>query len=218
MAFERLFIKVERKLGGIELDGVITETHSNSVKLTSNPVELGVSSTDHAIVEPKQLSLDVVVSDYPLRFNPIQTIADSIQGFTTHVTSSLNTRSNIKYAGIVQLMERREKFSVQTGLVEYDNMLITGLSVIRDKDSSSIARMLIDLQEIIEVRSEVRELTDDELTNVKTRGQAKPTEDTGNKSEQPVSEEDAGSLLKQARDFVGGTVSDAIKFGSGLLQ
>ena len=57
MAFENLFIRTKKSIGGIELDAVLTETHNNQVRLTKNPVELGADITDHAVIEPKRLNI-----------------------------------------------------------------------------------------------------------------------------------------------------------------
>ena len=53
MAFENLFIRTRKSLGGIQLDAVLSESHNNVVRTTKNPVELGADITDHSIIEPK---------------------------------------------------------------------------------------------------------------------------------------------------------------------
>jgi len=62
MAFENLFIRTKRSIAGVQLDAMISEAHDNSVRLTKHPIEKGADITDHAVVEPKRITLNGVVT------------------------------------------------------------------------------------------------------------------------------------------------------------
>lgn len=48
-----------------EIDAVIAEDANTDADVTDNPVEQGVSTTDHVRLKPKSLTLDCLVSDTP---------------------------------------------------------------------------------------------------------------------------------------------------------
>ena len=155
MAFENLFVRSRKTLGGIQLDAVLSETTSSDIRTTSNPVEAGADITDHAIIEPKKIQILAEVSDTPLGLAAIGEIVDLITGLFGTSTSSNLTRSNAAYNGLVQIQEQREPISVQTGLKLYDNMLIKNITVTRDKDTSRIVRMNITMEEVRIVNTEL---------------------------------------------------------------
>ena len=203
MAFENLFIRTEKSIGGIQLDAVISEAHSNEVSLTSNPVELGAEITDHAVVQPKKLNIVAQVSDTPMGLAAFGQIVDLVTGlFGTSTTDNI-TRSNAAYNAIIQLQEEREPIEIQTKLKLYTNMIITNVSVQQDKNTSRIVRMSIDLQQVIITESEVVQLTEEQLQAGSATEQASPAEKSGRKEavEPPASTDK--SVLKTLIDWVG---------------
>ena len=204
MAFENLFIRTQKSIGGIQLDAVISETHSNEVSLTSNPVELGAEITDHAVVQPKKLNIVAQVSDTPMGLAAFGQIVDLVTGlFGTSTTDNI-TRSNAAYNAIIQLQEEREPIEIQTKLKLYTNMIITNVSVQQDKNTSRIVRMSIDLQQVIITESEIVQLTEEQLQAGSAKEQASPAEKSGRKEtvEPPASTKK--SVLKAGIDWVSG--------------
>ncbi|MCG5369555.1 hypothetical protein L7834_007655 [Providencia rettgeri] len=55
---------VTRSIGDFELDCTVREEHSSSLRLTKNPVESGADIADHAILEPKSLTITGIVVGY----------------------------------------------------------------------------------------------------------------------------------------------------------
>lgn len=147
----------------ITLDAVIEEQHTNSIRLTSNPVELGANINDHAIIEPDKILIRGVVTDTPLGFAALTQIVDTVTGLFGSSTSDNLTRSQQAYSLIKQLMNDRLPIEVQTGLINYTNMMITGVNIARDKDTSKVAIMEISLEQIIIVDSEVVVLSEGDL-------------------------------------------------------
>ena len=201
MAFENLFIRSQKTIGGIQLDAVLSESHNNSVSISNNPVELGANITDNAIIDPKRITMVVEVSDTPLSGAAFGAIVDLITGLFGSSTTDNLTRSNTAYNAMVQLMEAREPIEVQTKLVNYTDMLITNINATQDKDTSRIARMVIALEEIIIVESEVVQLEAKTLQSGTPRQQGSPAENKGRQEPIPVNENTNKSVLKSVIDW-----------------
>lgn len=201
MAFENLFIRTKKSIGGIELDAVISESHSNRVRVTKNPIELGADITDHAIIEPKSIRILAQVSDSPLGAAALGQIVDLISGlFGTSTTENI-TRSNAAYNAMVQLMEQREPIEVQTKLLLYSNMIITSLSVIQDKDSSNVTLMDITLEEVFITESKSVKLDQSQLSG-SAKSQASSAENKGRQEAKTPDETTNKSVLKSINDWV----------------
>ena len=202
MSFENLFIRTEKSIGGIQLDAVISESHTNEVSLTSNPVEFGAEITDNAVTQPKKVNILAQVSDTPMGLAAFGQIVDLVTGlFGTSTTDNI-TRSNAAYNAIIQLQEEREPIEIQTRLKLYTDMVITKVTTIQDKDTSRIARMSIDLQQVIITQSEIVQLTEEQLQAGSAREQASPAEKSGRKEAVEPPADTNKSVLKTIIDWV----------------
>lgn len=202
MAFENLFIRTKKSLGGIELDAVLSETHNNQVTLTKNPVEFGVNITDHAYVEPKKINIVAQVSDTPLGAAAFGQIVDLITGLFGTATIANITRSAAAYEAMVQLMEAREPLIVQTKLKQYTNMVIVALSAPQDKDTSRVVRMTIALEEVIISESKLIQIDPAQLAQGTTREQGSPAENRGREETIIPPAKTEQSVLKSVIDWV----------------
>jgi hypothetical protein len=197
MAFENLFIRTKRSLGGIQLDSVLEEAHDNTIRLTQNPIESGVDVTDHAIVVPKKLSMRAVVTDSPLGLAAFALLVDSVTNLFGTSTNENATRSQQAYALLLALKERREPIVVTTRLVVYDNMVITRLAVVQDKDTSQAVFLNIELEQIIITESQIVDIPPSDLEEGTTREQASPPIDNGRQETIPVGDSTQTSVLQQ---------------------
>jgi len=204
MAFENIFIRVPNKIGSITLDAVIEESHGSPVRLTTNPVEEGVDITDHAIIEPKTLSMRAVVSDNPLGIAAFTKIVDDITGLFGSSTSENNTRSNQAYSALVTLQEARQPLEIITSLLVYTDMFITDINTIRDKDTSKIVFMDITFEEVLITSSEIITLSEEDLASGATQKQAASKTELGRKEPVEPSAGAQSSVLKKLIKFVGG--------------
>ena len=50
-------------IGGMAFDGILRTDHASHVRTTQYPVQTGVTMTDHAIVEPAELTIDIMMTD-----------------------------------------------------------------------------------------------------------------------------------------------------------
>lgn len=115
-------VAIVRNVGGFVFDAWLREDHTHEAEITDEPLETGESASDHAYMKPYKLQISVGVGDVLL--------GDS---------------SNDDYAGaramnamslLTSLQESFEPFSVQTGLMLYENMLIEKLRPSQDKDTA----------------------------------------------------------------------------------
>ena len=203
MAFENLFIRTQKSIGGIQLDAVISESHVNEVSLTNNPVEFGAEITDNAVTQPKQINIIAEISDTPLGVAAFGQIVDLVTGLFGSSTSENITRSNAAYNAVIQIQEDREPIQIQTKLKLYTNMIITNVSVQQDKNTSRIVRMSIDLQQVIITESEIVQLTEEQLQAGSTKEQASSAEKSGRKEATEPSAATDKSVLKTLIDWVG---------------
>ncbi len=204
MAFENLFVRTKKSLGGIQLDAVLSETHTNEIRLTKNPVELGADITDHAIIEPKRINIVAQVSDTPLGTAALGEIVDLVTGLFGTATSDNITRSNAAYNAMLQLMEQREPIEVQTRLKLYTDMIITNLTTTQDKDSSRIALMTLNLEEVLITESQIVKLDPEQLQEGTAREQGSSPEKKGRQEPVTPTESTNKSVLKSVTDWIGG--------------
>lgn len=107
-------------IGPVPIDCFLSERHSSELDITEIPIETGAKITDHAVIVPKRLTLDV---------------ADAGAAAT--------------YAALVAFQETRVPFTLVTGLTVYNNLLIKRIDADRDAQFSRILRCRCDLQEIL---------------------------------------------------------------------
>ncbi len=141
MALENLLITIKRNIGGIKVDGVITENTSLSMRVTTNPVESGFIVADHVIEEPLRYSMTGIITDTPLGAAAFSELAGSVVDAATGVfgqsESSSSTRSRQAYDELIKLMKNKELITVSTGLKRYDNLIFESISVSADKATSN---------------------------------------------------------------------------------
>lgn len=201
MAFENLFLRTKKSIGGIQLDAVLRESHSNRVTLSNNPLELGADIVDHARVEPKELSLIAVVSDTPLGGAAIGEIVDTVTGKFGSSNEPNITRSNAAYNSLLDLQRSLEPIDVQTKLVLYENMVIVDIRVSQEADTSRSIELFIDLKEAIIVESEIVILTEEQLSNSLKKIASSPDK-KGRKAPITPSETTRTSALKTISNWV----------------
>lgn len=203
MSLKQIFVRTTRTIGTIQLDAVLSEEHGSVVSITKNPVEAGADITDHAIVQPKKLSIRGVVSDSPLGLAAFGQLIDSVTRlFGTSTTDNL-TRSQQAYEAMLFLMEQREPIEVTTGLRQYKNMLITSLNSVQDKNSSRIVVMELGLEEIVLVISVTKDIPAEAL-EPSVRQSASPIAEKGKEEISDVVDDKKTTVLKKMIDWVRG--------------
>lgn len=110
--------------GNIELDATLDESHEWQADATMNPVETGAPVTDHVIEMPDRLRITGVVTDAP-----IYTSANLSGLFNL---TPLETRTQPVFDFLYRLIKLREPMTVYTKFKNYDNMVLTSVTIPRN--------------------------------------------------------------------------------------
>ena len=107
-------------IGPVPIDCVISEKLESTLEITEIAVENGSKITDHAVIMPKKITLELA-----------------------------NANAAASYDAIERFQESRIPFTFVSGLKVFSNMLIKRISAERDATYSKILKATVDLQEII---------------------------------------------------------------------
>lgn len=113
-------------IGGLMFDAVIKTDHSSKVTATSHPVEGGANITDHAFVEPAEVTIEIGMTDC----NGV--------GVSDKMFSALQSLQN-----------SRRPISIQTRFKRYSNMLIMSMSVPDDYTTMNALKAVLMCKEIL---------------------------------------------------------------------
>ena len=125
------------------IDAHPDESHSITVSKTDYPIETGSSLTDNAVNEPDKLTLEGWVSDLLIPTNALV----QIEG-----------RPIEAWERIRALAKAREPLTVVTSLQTYENMLITSVSSVKNKDTGQTLRFIIELEETLFAETQLARL------------------------------------------------------------
>lgn len=107
-------------IGPVPIDCVISEKPESMLEITEIAIEDGSRVSDHAVVMPKKVSLEI---------------------------ASGNAAAT--YAALERFQESRVPFVMVTGLKVFTNMLVKRISAERDASFSKVLKAQVELQEVI---------------------------------------------------------------------
>lgn len=108
-------VYTKTNIGGWFFDAYLKMTHTSRLTITDQPVQTGAALTDHAYLEPRELSMDIGMSNVAKSFVDGQFTG----GYSRSVTA---------YEVLKQLQALRVPVQVHTRLGLYENMLVEVLS------------------------------------------------------------------------------------------
>lgn len=174
-----LFQTNKWNIGGIMVDGFMKTDHGSSVKITDFPVQDGSLGSDHAVIQPVSLSIDIMMSDVHTGGRILQgdgtgrnknstsdvlrRVYNSLKG-----TMKINDYGLLNFGGIkkdgsgtsrsvqiynelLALQKERQLIEVVTRLGTYKNMIIESISVPDDYKTYNALRCTVKLREVITV-------------------------------------------------------------------
>jgi hypothetical protein len=179
MALISLLFQQRAKIGVLELDCSLSETHEAPARVTEIEIESGASINDHIILQPLKLTLNGIVSKTPLGaaglLGSIATAgatqaAKNISSKFGHKAGASALAAGASLGGLIagkladgftgsraprdvfdylmQLRDERKAFDVVTALKLYSNMVISNLSVPRNKDTVNTLEFTVTLQQL----------------------------------------------------------------------
>lgn len=117
--------------GSFFIEAIFSTEHAAGVTLTTHPVQSGASITDHAIVTPKEVTLEVGASDVLLGAN-LKTPSKSVTLFQS----------------LMALLEAREPVTLITRLFTYEHMVLIALTVPDDLTTMHALRATLTFQQV----------------------------------------------------------------------
>jgi len=173
--------KRKTRVGLVNFDASMTETHSMRNAVTDHPVEVdpkvGAQNTiaDHIRREPDEITINGIVTDTPILFLASLQAESPLEGDNTPVRN----RVDLAYAEIQRVMQDGELVEILTTLRDYENMAITAFSIQRDAANGNVMNATITAREVTIVQTESIESPDPENpanTDSQDRGTKPPTE------------------------------------------
>jgi hypothetical protein len=116
-----------RAINDIIADVTVKEAGVDKLTITKHPVEYGASITDHAFVEPAELTLSIGFSD-----------SGNYDGYVSDA-----------YQALLALQATRQPFTVYTGKRVYQNMLISNIAQTTDQETEYTLNIVVSLQVIL---------------------------------------------------------------------
>lgn len=173
---------------GFELRGVVEfqadltnrELHERSAEVTSHPIETGATISDHVITQPDKILLEGFITDTPVAIFAAQ------QGRTQNGFDILNEAFNA-----------REPIQIVTGFGIYENMIITRLTLPRERPSSM--QFILEATRVIIAGTQTALLPAEEAEDIATE-----QDDEGRQTADPVPpeiEETQQSTLARLLDW-----------------
>ena len=200
----------------MDFDAVIRDTHESSATVTEHPVEEGANISDHIRKDLDRLTLEIVVSNTPIRVP--KTLLSGISGRVQAVDITdpnsgvvLATANLLKFDGeldrvrtvyeeVLRLMNSGTLLSVFTSLRDYENMVIRRAAPVRVAASGNALVMTIDLTEISIAESEIV----DAPRAAETRGRNRRNDGRQNPTEtDETTSENTASFAAQGADLIG---------------
>lgn len=151
--------------GVYRFDAVFKTEHDTNLTITESPVQTGASISDHAYMEPKEVTFDVGMSDVMANVTG--------QGFDA---KDGNTRSITAYLFLRQLQEQRTPCRLVTRLGNYTNMLVETITTSDDNTTALGLKATVTMKEILVVAVET--------VKISARPQASTTTNNGDQKAQ----------------------------------
>lgn len=156
-------VYLKTNIGGWFFDAFLRSTHTSRLNITQHPVQTGAAVTDHAFLQPKELTMEIGMSDVATSLIPGQ--------FTGGWSRSVQA-----FKVLQELQALRVPLQVHSRLGLYQNMLIEELTAPDDFTTLYGLRCTVTMREIMvsQVRT-VKISSNPAVTDHANRGKQEPT-------------------------------------------
>jgi hypothetical protein len=157
-------VYVKTNINGYFFDAFLQINHVSKLNITTFPVQTGANISDHAFLEPKELTLDIGMTDVATSL-----VADQFVGSWS--------RSVKAYQILRDLQLQRIPMQVLTRLGIYQNMLIESLSVPDSNETLYGLKCTVTMKEVIVATTRtVKVSSRPHVTDSTNRGNAEPAD------------------------------------------
>ena len=168
-------ILVKTNIAGYFFDGFLDVSHSVNTVVTSHQVQKGANISDHAYVEPVEVTMTVKMSDAMSGMRESQ-----FQGISY-------TRSTAAYRILREIQKQRLAFQIHTRIETYQNMMITGLSVQDDLDNLNGLKCTVTMKELL--------VASEKTVKISKREQVTTTNNAGTVQAESMEDESLLSMI-----------------------
>lgn len=155
-------VYAKTNIGGWFFDAYLKMTHTSRLTITDHPVQTGAALTDHAFLQPRELSIEVGMSNVATSFVPGQFSG----GYSRSVTA---------FQVLKDLQALRVPIQVHTRLGLYQNMLIEVLSAPDDHTTLDGLRATVTFREILVAQVKTVQISArPQITDTSNRGAPEP--------------------------------------------
>jgi len=160
----RLLIPKEYKIGDIDIDTIISESHQSTADVTRYPTEAGIHISDHVTIAPYTVTVSGVISDIAnnefadfamigLAKSTFESIGGLFSGDEDEKDENKSslTRSQEVWRQLQNIQASGQTISFHSQLRDYEDMVISSLSCTQDKDSKMSVNFTATLTQIVKV-------------------------------------------------------------------
>lgn len=127
-------------VGGYFFDVTYSENHALENAITENPVQSGASINDHVYQQPRQLTLDVGVSD-------------CLTSYASGQFTNSSTRAISAYQVLVGLWKTAQVMQIATPFETYPSMVLKSINMNCTAQTMNAMRATVTFQEVIIVNA-----------------------------------------------------------------
>lgn len=160
-------------IGGYFFDGFLEVGLNSSLTVTSNPTDEGSSISDHAYLNPREITMNVVMSDVHQSLIPGQ-------------FSERYSRSISAYGILSEIQKKRIPVSVHCRLGLFHNMLISNLSAVDNSDTLYGLNANVTLIELPVARVRTVEISQASQTTINSEMGKIQAVDTNDKEDESI--------------------------------
>lgn len=153
------YVLMHTNVGGWFFDAFLKTDHTSKLTITEHPVQTGANITDHSFLQPKELTMEIGMSDCAISIIPGQFYEGSARSVTA-------------FNVLMDLQKQRIPIQVSTRLGQYKNMLIETITSPDDYKTATGLRASVTFKEVI-----VANVT---TVNISARPQVTDTTNRGN--------------------------------------
>jgi hypothetical protein len=186
--------KDKARIGLVQLDASVEETHVDTAEVSEHPVETGVNVADHVRRLPPSLDIQGVVTNTPVIF------LASLQAESPLLGSLKRTSDRVgaAYDELQRIMQDGEAVTVATSLRFYADMILTSLSVARNAQNGNSLNVTMSLKKIIKAETlEVEMATPEDIWNKTSKNKGNTQKKT---QPDPPGAETSASVLSKLKD------------------
>lgn len=182
-------VTIIRSVGGLIFDATFEEEHTSELEATENPVETGNTVADNAYMKPLTFNLQAGVTNTPLRTIP-----------NDQFSSASAARIQAAFDLFKALQASAEPFSIQTGLLLYQNMLCMKINVVQNASTANALVFKANFREVILVSTQTVSYPNRAIKN------SAPKKQKGEKQATQITDENKkGSILSKFMTLFGGS-------------